>query len=135
LVGIARGSAQDVVLTMTAMRVTTVSLLGVVVLLTSWYRRRSGERAPGTAAARPEFAAVRASAGAYLLVGLFDVGANLSFGAASRLGMLTLVSVFGSLYPVATILLAWRIDGERLRAVQYVGVAAALAGAAAISVG
>lgn len=122
MLGIARGSATDLVMTMTAMRVTTVTLLGAVLLLT-----RAGRR--GSAAA------VRSSAGAYIVVGLFDVGANLAYGAATRVGMLAIVSVFGSLYPVATILLAWRLDHERLRPVQYAGIAAVLVGAAAISLG
>ena len=43
--------------------------------------------------------------------------------------------MFGSLYPVATILLARGLDGERLRTVQKVGVVFALGGAAAISAG
>lgn len=118
LVGIARGSAVDVVMTMTAMRITTVSVLAPVALV------RLGH------AALP-----RGNWWALVLVGCFDVGANLAFGVASRLGMLAVVAVLGSLYPAATIVLAWRLDGERLRAVQYLGVTAVLAGAAAISAG
>ena len=118
LVAIARGSETSVVMTMTAMRVVTVSLMLLMVLAMRWSVRVPGRDVPGLAA-----------------VGLLDVGANLAFGAASTLGLLSLVSVFGSLYPVATILLARWLDGERLRRVQQVGVVLALAGAAAISAG
>lgn len=148
LVGIARGSEIDLVMTMTAMRFSTVAVLTGLLLIRHRPGRRthaalasgvpasrSGEPGGDIGYARRALAIVRANPSGYLLVGLFDVGANLAFGAASRLGMLAIVSVFGSLYPVATILLAWRCDGERLRMVQYLGIAAALAGAAAISRG
>ena len=68
-------------------------------------------------------------------IGLLDVGANLAFGLASTIGLLTLVSVFGSLYPVFTILLARWLDHERLRPIQVAGVSLALLGVAAISAG
>ncbi len=70
-----------------------------------------------------------------MAVGLLDVGANLAFGAATTRGMLSIVAVFGSLYPVATILLARWLDHERLRRIQQVGVGLALLGVAAISAG
>jgi drug/metabolite transporter (DMT)-like permease len=118
LVALARGSDTSVVMTMTAMRLVTVSLMVLALLVL---------RRPVSVPARdlPAFAAV----------GLLDVGANLAFGAASTLGLLSLVAVFGSLYPVATILLARWLDHERLRRVQQVGVVLALLGAAAISAG
>jgi len=64
------------------------------------------------------------------LVGLGDVAANGLYGlAARRAGTdLAVVTVLASLYPVATTLLARAVHGERLRAVQNVGVAAALGG-------
>jgi drug/metabolite transporter (DMT)-like permease len=118
LVAIARGSQTSVVMTMTAMRVTTVLLMLVAVLAMRWSVRVPGRDIPGLAS-----------------IGLLDIAANLAFGAATTLGMLSLVSVFGSLYPVATILLARFLDGERLRPIQQVGVVLALGGAAAISAG
>lgn len=118
LVAIAQGSESSVVMTMTVMRITTVSLMALALL-----------------ALRRPVSVGRADAPAFAAVGLMDVGANLAFGAASTLGLLSLVSVFGSLYPVATILLARFIDHERLRPIQQVGVALALAGVAAISAG
>ena len=61
-------------------------------------------------------------------VGLCDVAANALFAAAAGLGLLALVSVLGSLYPLMTILLAYLVLGERLTRVQIAGVAIALAG-------
>jgi drug/metabolite transporter (DMT)-like permease len=118
LVAIARGSQVSVVMTMTAMRVVTVSLLVVVVLV----------------AVRPTSIA-RSELPGFAAVGFLDVGANVAFGMATTIGLLSLVSVIGSLYPVATILLARWLDAERLRRVQQVGVVLALAGAAAITGG
>jgi drug/metabolite transporter (DMT)-like permease len=66
-------------------------------------------------------------------VGLCDVGANVLFAVASRHGLLSLVSVLGSLYPVATLFLAFALLGERLTRLQLAGVATALAGVAALS--
>ncbi len=68
-------------------------------------------------------------------VGLCDVGANALFAVASRHGLLSLVSVLGSLYPVATLFLAFALLGERLSRVQLAGVATALVGVAALSAG
>jgi len=67
---------------------------------------------------------------ALVFVGLGDVAANGLYGLASRRAGsgLAVVTVLASLYPVATTLLARAVHGERLRAVQNVGVAAALGG-------
>ncbi len=118
LLAIARGSEYSTVMTMTTMRAVTV---GVLLLLALALRHRVSI----TAGEVPGFVAV----------GLLDVGANLAFGLASTLGLLSLVSVFGSLYPVATILLARWFDHERLRPVQVTGVVLALTGVAAIAAG
>jgi drug/metabolite transporter (DMT)-like permease len=68
-------------------------------------------------------------------IGLCDVAANALFAVASRHGLLALVSVIGSLYPVATVALAHTLLGERLTRRQLAGVAAALTGIAAVSGG
>ena len=68
-------------------------------------------------------------------VGLADVGANALFALASGHGLLSLVAVLGSLYPVTTVLLAHLLLAERLTRIQLAGVAVALAGVAALSVG
>ena len=69
------------------------------------------------------------------VIGLFDVGANLMYSAAAALGPVSLVAVLGSFPPVATAVLGRFFLHERLKAVQYAGVACALAGAMAIGVG
>jgi drug/metabolite transporter (DMT)-like permease len=68
-------------------------------------------------------------------VGLCDVAANVLFALASGHGLLSLVAVLGSLYPVVTVLLAHVVLGERLTRFQIGGVAVALAGVAALSTG
>ena len=68
-------------------------------------------------------------------VGVLDNGANVMFALAAREGLLTLVSVLGSMYPVATVLLARWFLGERLATWQVVGVVVAFLGVALIAVG
>ena len=75
----------------------------------------------------------RSSVLAVAAVGLADVSANALFAFASRHGLLALVSVLGSLYPVVTVLLAHVLLGERLTRTQRVGVVLALAGVAVIA--
>ncbi|MGH2631673.1 MAG: EamA family transporter [Actinomycetota bacterium] len=68
-------------------------------------------------------------------VGALDNGANVMFALAAREGLLTLVSVLGSLYPVTTVLLARWFLHERLARWQVAGVAAAFVGVALIAAG
>jgi len=68
-------------------------------------------------------------------VGLLDNGANIMFAVASQEGLLSLVAVLGSLYPVSTVLLARWFLHERLEPLQIVGVTAAFSGVAMIAVG
>ena len=65
--------------------------------------------------------------------GVLDACANGVFQLASQRGMLSIVAVVGSLYPVATVILAWVLLKERLNPVQLVGVALALLAAATLS--
>jgi drug/metabolite transporter (DMT)-like permease len=67
------------------------------------------------------------------VIGFFDVGANASFGYATRHGLLSLVAVLSSLYPAVTAVLARVVHSERLSRVQLGGVCAALAGVAMIA--
>jgi drug/metabolite transporter (DMT)-like permease len=76
-----------------------------------------------------------ASVPAVAAVGLADVSANALFAVASSRGLLSLVAVLGSLYPVVTVLLAHALLGERLTRAQQAGVVVALAGVAAIAGG
>jgi len=68
-------------------------------------------------------------------VGLCDIAANALFALASGRGLLALVSVLGSLYPVMTLILARFILGERLTRLQLGGIGIALVGVAALSSG
>jgi uncharacterized membrane protein len=69
------------------------------------------------------------------IVGVLDILANGFFALAATKGLVSVVAVLASLYPVITVVLARLILGERLRAVQRVGAALALTGAALISAG
>lgn len=66
-------------------------------------------------------------------IGALDIGANVMFATALTVGVAGLVSVLGSLYPLATVLLARAVLREDVSAHQRTGVAAALAGIALVS--
>ena len=82
---------------------------------------------------RPRVAARRSDLPVLALIGLLVVGADSMYAVASTKGLLSVVAVLSSLYPVVTIGLARCYLRERLRLHQQVGVAAALGGAVAIS--
>ena len=69
------------------------------------------------------------------IAGCGDLIATGLYGLANTHGALSIVSVVGSLYPIATILLARAVLHERVRRVQAAGVFAALTGVALIAVG
>jgi drug/metabolite transporter (DMT)-like permease len=66
--------------------------------------------------------------GPVALVGIADTGANLLFAYAATRGNLAVVGVLGSLYPIATVVLARWLLGERLSGGQNAGVVLALTG-------
>jgi drug/metabolite transporter (DMT)-like permease len=69
-------------------------------------------------------------------IGVFDTGGNVLFAAASQEhGLLSVVSVLASLYPVVTVLLARTALRERVQRTQEVGVVVTLAGVALVSAG
>lgn len=68
-------------------------------------------------------------------VGVLDAAANFFYAVAASRGLLSLVSVLGSLYPVVTVALAAVVLRERMLVVQRVGVALALGGVVAIAAG
>ena len=68
-------------------------------------------------------------------VGAGDLAANGCFAAATTSGLLSVVAVLGSLYPVVTVLLARVFLGERVRREQEAGIAAVLVGVALIAGG
>ena len=66
-------------------------------------------------------------------IGAADFMANLLLGIATTKGLVSVAMVFGSLYPIATAVLAYKFLQERLQRVQYVGIALAVAGVSIIS--
>jgi drug/metabolite transporter (DMT)-like permease len=68
-------------------------------------------------------------------VACLDLVANVLYAVATRHGLLSEVAVASSLYPVATVLLARVVLGERVRRVQELGILAAIAGVAMIAAG
>ena len=68
-----------------------------------------------------------------IFMGVADFLANLLLGVACNNGSVAVAMVLGSLYPIATAVLAFRFLHERLQAVQYVGITLAVTGVALIS--
>lgn len=68
-------------------------------------------------------------------VGQLDCAATALYALAATEADLVVVAVVGSLYPVVTVILARTILKERMRTVQGIGVAAALAGVVLVSLG
>jgi drug/metabolite transporter (DMT)-like permease len=93
-------------------RTSSLAILSTIAL----FSRRAALRWPGR------------RIGAVALVGIGDTGANLLFAYAATTGNLAVVGVLGSLYPVATVILARWLLGERLSGGQNAGVVLALTG-------
>jgi drug/metabolite transporter (DMT)-like permease len=113
---IARGSASSAIMTMTTMRFSTFI---VALFLFARFRTTGGFKKKDMP----------------LLVGIgaADFIANLLLGVATTKGLVSLAVVLGSLYPIVTALLAFKILHERLHKIQYVGIGFAIAGVAVIS--
>jgi len=84
---------------------------------------------------RPRISVDRASVAPLLAIAVLEITANLLFAVATNHGLISLVSIAGSLYSAVTVILAWIILGERLAGAQRAGVVLALAGVAAIAGG
>jgi drug/metabolite transporter (DMT)-like permease len=103
-------AAADVWWTIGVMRVTMVIAIALAILATRQALKRP------------------VNPGLLVVTGALDLAAATFFAAATTHGLLTVVAVLGSLYPVVTVLLARAFLGERLRRSQEAGVVAALAG-------
>jgi drug/metabolite transporter (DMT)-like permease len=99
-------------------RCTSVTLVWAVVLV----------RRAWPSGLRPHWAGLVA-------IGFLDTGGNALFAAASSHGLLSVVSVLASLYPVVTVVLARLVLGERVQRTQDAGVIVALAGVVLITAG
>jgi drug/metabolite transporter (DMT)-like permease len=118
LIGLSRAAPGGTGWAVFTMRATVVPLVLIAVLVLK-------PRLPG-------------SSRAWLLlagVGIGDTGATLLYGAASTRGLLSVVSVLSSLYPIVIVVLARVLLAERVARPQLAGVALALTGVALISAG
>lgn len=112
----ARGSVSSALMTMVMMRVTTLSISAVLAIK---FRSTGGF--------------TRRELGPLAYIGIADFSANLFVGIASTRGLVSIVMVLGSLFPIMTAVLAFKILHERLHQIQYVGIVLAVAGVAIIS--
>jgi drug/metabolite transporter (DMT)-like permease len=117
-VGMDRASDEDVAWAILANRVTSATVLLAAFALV-----------------RPPLAVRRADVPVLTLIGVLDIGANAMFAVASTEGLVSLVSVLGSLYPLTTVGLAAVVLGERPHRVAQVGVVLAFCGVALIAAG
>jgi drug/metabolite transporter (DMT)-like permease len=69
------------------------------------------------------------------VVGALDLAANALYAVATRHGILSVVAVGASLYPLATVVLARVLLGERVRRIQELGIVAAIGGVVMIAAG
>jgi drug/metabolite transporter (DMT)-like permease len=113
-----RASDADIAWAILVNRVTGVSLLLTATLVL-----------------RPPLAATRADLRTLTLIGGLDIAANALFAIASTKGLISLVAVLGSLYPLTTIALSAIVLGERPHRLAQVGVTAALTGVVLIAAG
>jgi drug/metabolite transporter (DMT)-like permease len=113
---IARGSASSAIMTMTTMRFATFI---VALFLFARFRTTGGFK--------------KKDLPVLVGIGAADFIANLLLGVATTKGLVSLAVVLGSLYPIVTALLAFKILHERLHKIQYVGIGFAIAGVAVIS--
>ena len=113
---IAKGSASSAIMTMTTMRFSTFI---VALFLFARFRTLGGFK--------------KKDLPVLIGIGGADFIANLLLGVATTKGLVSLAVVLGSLYPIVTALLAFKILHERLHKIQYVGIGFAIAGVVVIS--
>jgi drug/metabolite transporter (DMT)-like permease len=118
LVALSYGGRVDPLMTVVAQRAASGLLIGLPVLLIMGRHVLHRHDAPLLTA-----------------IGVGDVAANATFAWSASLGALTVTAVLGSLFPVATLLLARTFLHERLSRLQGIGVVVALAGVLALGAG
>ncbi len=111
-----QASTYDVLWAGAIQRLTGVCIMVVVVLALRPSLKIGWPRVPGL-----------------VVVGVLDTGANVLYGAASTMGLVSVSAVLASLYPVMTVVLARFVLRERLSPSQGTGVLCALAGVAFIA--
>jgi drug/metabolite transporter (DMT)-like permease len=109
-------SEGDVPWALLAARVTSVSVFAAVCLMT-----------------RPRLGVERGEIPVLASIGALIVGADALYAVATTKGLLSVVAVLSSLYPVVTIALARAYLSERVERLQQIGIAVALCGVAAVS--
>jgi drug/metabolite transporter (DMT)-like permease len=115
---IAKGSASSAIMTMTTMRFTTFI---IAIFLFAKFRTFGGF--------------TKKDIPLLIGIGAADFIANLLLGVATTKGLVSLAVVLGSLFPIVTALLAFKLLHERLHKVQYLGIVFAIIGVAVISLG
>jgi len=115
---IAKGSSSSAIMTMTTMRFTTFI---IAIFLFIKYRTFGGF--------------TKQDIPLLIGIGAADFIANLLLGVATTKGLVSLAVVLGSLFPIVTALLAFKLLHERLHKVQYLGIIFAIIGVAVISLG
>ena len=111
LVCMAIGSKSSALMTMTMMRTTTL-IIGIGLFIR--FRNIGGLG--------------KSQLPILIYIGVADFAANLLLGVATTKGLVSIAMVLGSLYPIATALLAYFFLHERLHKLQYIGVVFAVAG-------
>ncbi|MEY3710643.1 MAG: hypothetical protein RLZZ99_464 [Actinomycetota bacterium] len=113
---LAIGSQIDSMHTMTSMRVASVTICLLIALR---YRSIGGFKL--------------ANLPLLIFIGVADFMANFFLGVATTKGLVSVAMVLGSLFPIVTVLLAFKFLHERLHKIQYLGIAFAITGVAVIS--
>jgi drug/metabolite transporter (DMT)-like permease len=112
----AQGSKSSALLTMTSMRVVTVTIAALVAIK---FRTLGGFQSKDLSL--------------LIFIGITDFMANYLLGVATTKGLVSIAMVLGSLFPMMTALLAFRFLRERLHRVQYLGIFLAVFGVSLIS--
>jgi drug/metabolite transporter (DMT)-like permease len=107
--------------------------VAVLVVVSTWLRRAAGPLLEGAEGERPAGSATRAVLAAIVLSGVLDVVGLMSFSYGLEHAETWLVGLASSFGPVVTIVAAVALLGERLRPIQWVGLAATLVGLIAIA--